>query len=161
MKTLALFILSMVVSNPSLLSQNKNIYVDPVVNSVGIGPLTGNKNLAFGVKNIIVEAAQDKGYSLNSNRDNSSVLQIEVVYFDILNTNSSVSIFHKDENTVVVRLKGKLLVNNRVVKEYLSTEKSSEISVSTMIISEDGGFNQQSARNAIKKACIQLTDKLL
>ena len=118
MKTLALFILSMVVSNPSLLSQNKNIYVDPVVNSVGIGPLTGNKNLAFGVKNIIVEAAQDKGYSLNSNRDNSSVLQIEVVYFDILNTNSSVSIFHKDENTVVVRLKGKLLVNNRVVKEY-------------------------------------------
>lgn len=161
MKTLALFILSMVVSNPSLLAQNKNIYVDPVVNSVGVGPLTGNKNLAFGVKNIIVEAAQDKGYSLNSNRDNSSVLQIEVVYFDILNTNSSVSIFHKDENTVVVRLKGKLLVNNRVVKEYLSTEKSSEISVSTMIISEDGGFNQQSARNAIKKACIQLTDKLL
>ena len=149
------------VTNPSLLAQNKNIYVDPVVNSVGVGPLTGNKNLAFGVKNIIVEAAQDKGYSLNSNRDNSSVLQIEVVYFDILNTNSSVSIFHKDENTVVVRLKGKLLVNNRVVKEYLSTEKSSEISVSTMIISEDGGFNQQSARNAIKKACIQLTDKLL
>ena len=149
------------VTNPSLLAQNKNIYVDPVVNSVGVGPLTGNKNLAFGVKNIIVEAAQDKGYSLNSNRDNSSVLQIEVVYFDILNTNSSVSIFHKDENTVIVRLKGKLLVNNRVVKEYLSTEKSSEISVSTMIISEDGGFNQQSARNAIKKACIQLTDKLL
>lgn len=161
MKYLAILILGLVVSNPSLIAQNKNIYIDPVVNSVGIGPLTGNKNLAFGVKNIIVEAAQDKGYSLNVNRDSSSVLQIEIVYFDILNTNSSISIFHKDANTVIVRLKGKLIVGGKVVKEYLAAEKSSEISVSTMIISEDGGFNQQSARNAIKKACIQLTDKLL
>jgi len=151
----------MITGSLPLSSQNKNIYIDPVVNSVGVGPLTGNKNLAFGIKNIIVEAAQDKGYSLNIDRDSSSVLQIEVVYFDILNTNSSISIFHKDANTVVVRLKGKLLVKGKVVKEFLATEKSSEISVSTMIISEEGGFNQQSARNAIKKACIQLTDKLL
>lgn len=151
----------MIAGSLPLSSQNKNIYIDPVVNSVGVGPLTGNKNLAFGIKNIIVEAAQDKGYSLNIDRDSSSVLQIEVVYFDILNTNSSISIFHKDANTVVVRLKGKLLVKGKVVKEFLATEKSSEISVSTMIISEEGGFNQQSARNAIKKACIQLTDKLL
>jgi hypothetical protein len=75
-----------------------NIYVGDIVNNIKIGPLTGNKNLAFGTKK---------------------------------------------------------------VKEFVATGKSSEISTSTMIIDEGGGFNQASARSALKKTIINLIEKLL
>ena len=35
------------------ITQEKSIYINPVSNSVKIGTMTGNKNLDFGVKNII------------------------------------------------------------------------------------------------------------
>ena len=136
------------------------VYVGTVTNKVKIGPLTGNKNLAFGVKNIAEEAILDKGHDLN---DDSTAfkLDLEIVYFDIQQTSTGVSVFHKTENETIIRIKGILYTNDKKPKEYVATGKSSEISTSTMIIDEGGGFNQASARSALKKTIINLIEKLL
>ncbi len=44
-----------------------HIWVEGVDNQVKIGKLAGNRNLAFGVKNILEEFLQEKGYDLNEN----------------------------------------------------------------------------------------------
>ena len=143
-----------------LTAQPYTVYVGTVTNKVKIGPLTGNKNLAFGVKNIVEEAILDKGHDL-VNDSSAFRLDLEIVYFDIQQTSTGVSVFHKTENETIIRIKGILYNGGKKPKEYIATGKSSEISTSTMIIDEGGGFNQASARSALKKTIINLIDKLL
>jgi hypothetical protein len=45
--------------------QNQEIWVDAVTNKIQIGSLAGNRNLEFGVRNIIEEFLQEKDYDLN------------------------------------------------------------------------------------------------
>jgi len=142
--------------------QYKTVYVNTVVNSVKIGPMTGNKNLAFGVKNIIEEVAQDKGYNLANKEDAEFVINTNIVYMDQKQTNTNVSIFHKDENAVIIRMEGVLLDNKgKLIKRQTVTDESSEISTSTLLISESGQFNSTVMRNAVKKTCVALITKLL
>lgn len=141
-------------------AQPVSVYVGSVTNKVKIGSLTGNKNLAFGVKNIVEEAILDKGYDLNNN-SSASKLDLEIIYFDIQQTATGISVFHKTENETIIRIKGILYVNGKKPKEYVAIGKSSEISTSTMIIDEGGGFNQASARSALKKTIINLIENLL
>ena len=158
MKTLFAIILFLVCGLTQ--AQPISVYVGKVTNKVQIGPLTGNKNLAFGVKNIAEEVIQDKGHFL-SNDSSSFKLDIEIIYFDIQQTATGVSVFHKTDNETIIRVKGILYTNDKKPKEYIATGKSSEISTSTMIVDEGGGFNQASARSALKKTIINLIDKLL
>ena len=141
-------------------AQPVTVYVGTVTNKVKMGPLTGNKNLAFGVKNVAEEAILDKGHDLN-NDSSAFKLDLEIIYFDIQQTATGVSVFHKTENETIIRIKGILYTNDKKPKEYIATGKSSEISTSTMIIDEGGGFNQASARSALKKTIINVIDKLL
>jgi len=141
-------------------AQPVTVYVGTVTNKVKMGPLTGNKNLAFGVKNIAEEAILDKGHDL-VNDSSAFRLDLEIVYFDIQQTSTGISVFHKTENETIIRIKGILYTNDKKPKEYVATGKSSEISTSTMIIDEGGGFNQASARSALKKTIINLIEKLL
>ena len=143
-----------------VLAQPVSVYVGNVTNKVKIGPLTGNKNLAFGIKNIAEEAILDKGHDL-TNDSSAFKLDLEIVYFDIQQTSAGVSVFHKTENETIIRIKGILYDNGKKPKEYVATGKSSEISTSTMIVDEGGGFNQASARSALKKTIINLFEKLL
>ena len=138
------------------------ISVNTVRNSVKMGPMTGNLNLTFGVKNIIQEVLQDKGYTLVNKEDADLFVDVEIVYMDQQKTASNVAIFHKDENAVVIRMLGKLIdKQGKVVKKELVTDESSEISTSTLLISESGEFNSTVMRNAIKKTCVQVVSKLL
>jgi hypothetical protein len=143
-----------------LSAQPMTVYVGKVTNKVQMGPLTGNKNLAFGVKNVAEEAILDKGHDLN-NDSSAFKLDLEIIYFDIQQTATGVSVFHKTNNETIIRIKGILYTNDKKPKEYIATGKSSEISTSTMIIDEGGGFNQASARSALKKTIINLIEKLL
>ena len=143
-----------------VLAQPVSVYVGNVTNKVKIGPLTGNKNLAFGIKNIAEEAILDKGHDL-TNDSSAFRLDLEIIYFDIQQTSTGVSVFHKTENETIIRIKGILYTNEKKPKEYIATGKSSEISTSTMIVDEGGGFNQASARSALKKTIINLIEKLL
>jgi len=156
-----LFLTAILISLYSFLyAQPTTAYVGKVTNKVQIGPLTGNKNLAFGVKNVAEEVILDKGHNLN-NDSSAFRLDLEIIYFDIQQTSTSVSVFHKTENETIIRIKGILYTNEKKSKEYIATGKSSEISTSTMIIDEGGGFNQASARSALKKTIINLIEKLL
>ena len=135
-----------------------HIYVEKVTNKVVIGKLAGNRNLEFGVKNILEEYLQDKGYDLTS--DAEQKLKVEIVYLDVLTTKSNLSVFHKGEQEVVIRLKGILYKDGIKEKEVIVEESSSEISMSTLIIDEGGKFNQTSLSNALKKGCDKLITKL-
>jgi hypothetical protein len=125
------------------------VSVNTVRNSVKMGPMTGNLNLTFGVKNIIQEVLQDKGYPLVNKEDADLFVDVEIVYMD-------------QQNAVVIRMFGKLIdKSGKVVKKELVTDESSEISTSTLLISDNGEFNSTVMRNALKKTCVQVVNKLL
>lgn len=138
-----------------------SIFILPIKNNIKIGSLSGNINLTLGVKNILEEALLDKEFNISGNIENSDyTLQTELIYFDIVRTNSNISVFHKDNNETIIRMRGILYKGNKKVKEIIVEESSSEISSSTLAISYDGSFNQQTARNAVKKTCIKLIETL-
>jgi len=137
---------------------DNHIYVEKVTNKVVIGKLAGNRNLEFGVKNVLEEYLQDKGYELSS--DAEQKLKVEIVYLDVLTTKKNISVFHKNEQEVVIRLKGILYKDGIKEKEVIVEESSSEISMSTLIVDEGGKFNQTSLSNALKKGCDKLITKL-
>jgi hypothetical protein len=87
-------------------------------------------------------------------------LDVDIIYLDILTTKKNISVFHKNEQEVVIRLKGYLYKEGIKVKEVMIEESSSEISISTLIIDEGGKFNQTSLSNALKKGCDKLITKL-
>jgi len=144
-----------------LFAQETKMCIGDIKNSIKIGSLAGNKNLVFGIKNVAEEAILDKGFTVVDKNDSTYKIGFEVVYFDILQTNAGVGVFHKNNNETIIRIKGTLTKGNKKIKEYLGTGKSSEISTSTMIIDEGGGFNQTSARSALKKTIIDVIDTLL
>ena len=127
-----------------------------------MGSLSGNVNLTLGVKNILEEALMDKEYNLSNNEESSDyTLQTELIYFDIMQTSKNISVFHKNENETIIRIKGTLYSKSKKIKEIIVEESSSEISSSTLAISYDGSFNQQTARNAVKKTCIKLIEGII
>ena len=137
----------------------KDVKIDNVSNNVKIGTLAGNRNLAFGVRTIIEEYIQDANIDINPNSEN--ILDIQIVYLDVLNTKKNISIIHSGEEEVVVRLRGILYQNGKKIKDVVVEESSSEINMSTLVVAEDGKFNQTSLSNALKKSCNKLVDKLL
>lgn len=137
---------------------DEHIYVEKVTNKVVVGKLAGNRNLEFGVKNVLEEYLQDKGYNLSSDAENK--LRVEIIYLDVLTTKKSISVFHKGEEEVVIRLKGILYKDGIKEKEVIVEESSSEISMSTLLVDQGGKFNQTSLSNALKKGCDKLITKL-
>lgn len=117
--------------------------------------MMGNKNLAFGFKNIMLEFLQDKDYELIDSCNLADYrVEVELLFLDVLKTSSGVSVFHKQNDETILRVRGKLLdPKGKKIKETVVTEKSSEISMSSLIVTEGGGFNQQAVSNVIKKSC--------
>jgi hypothetical protein len=139
--------------------EENELWVDDVTNQVKIGKLAGNRNLEFGVRNILEEYIQEAGYALSDNAGKR--IKVEIVYLDVLTTKTNISVFHRDNAEVVIRLKGILYKDGKKVKEVMVEESSSEISMSTLIVDGGGKFNQTSLSNALKKGCEQIITKLL
>jgi len=135
------------------------ITVAPVENRVQIGALAGNRNLAFGVKNILEEYLVVKEYDLADGSD--KVLKVEILYLDVFKKEANLSIFHGATDAVVVRMRGTLYHKGKVVSKAIVEEKAEEVSMSTLLVDEGGQFNQQNLSSAIKKACNSLINKLL
>ncbi len=157
MRVILLSILLLFCSN----TFSQKICIGSITNSIKIGSLANNKNLVFGIKNIAEEAILDKGYLIVEKNDSTPKLSFDVIYFDVLQTSAGVSVFHKNDNETIIRIKGTLTQPGKKPKEYIATGKSSEISTSTIIIDEGGGFNQASARSALKKTIINLIETIL
>ena len=142
--------------------ESKKIFIQSVDNKIELGPLTKNRNLSFGVKNILLENLQELNYEVTDSVQNSDYsVKVELLYFDIVQTNSGFSVFHKNDSETILRIKGYLYnKQGKKIKEYVATGKSSEVSVSTLIIAEDGKFNQTSVSNVIKKSSETLIQNL-
>ena len=132
----------------------KKVFIQSIENKIEIGTLAKNRNLVFGFKNILLENLQELNYDVvSSAKDADYTIKVELLYFDVLETNSGFSVFHKSENETVLRIRGYLYnKDGKKIKEFVSVGKSSEISMSTLIISEGGGINQTSVSNVIKKS---------
>ena len=132
----------------------KKVFIQSIENKIEVGSLAKNRNLVFGFKNILLENLQELNYDVtDSANDADYSIKVELLYFDVLETNSGFSVFHKSDNETVLRVKGYLYKKDgKKIKEFVSVGKSSEISMSTLIISEGGGINQTSVSNVIKKS---------
>jgi len=62
----------------------EHVWVESVENKVKVGKLAGNRNLAFGVKNVLEEALQEKGLDLAPSA--TQKLKVEIIYLDVLTT---------------------------------------------------------------------------
>jgi hypothetical protein len=138
--------------------QTNEIWIESVTNKIQIGNLAGNRNLEFGVRNIVEEFLQEKDFELTP--DAAQKVTVEIVYLDVLKTKSNLSVFHKDKESVVIRLKGILKSEGKKIKEVIVEEESSEISMATLVVDNGGTFNQQSLSNALKKSSDKLVTKL-
>ena len=132
----------------------KKVFIQSIENKIEVGSLAKNRNLVFGFKNILLENLQELNYDVTDSVNNADYsIKVELLYFDVLETNSGFSVFHKSDNETVLRVKGYLYnKDGKKIKEFVSIGKSSEISISTLIISEGGGINQTSVSNVIKKS---------
>ena len=152
----------MLIKSDNKIQEPKKVYIQSVENKIQIGPLSKNRNLVFGFKNILLENLQELDYEVTDSLSNSDYsLKVELLYFDVIQTNQGVSVFHKNDNETILRIKGYLYdKNGKKIKDVNATGKSSEISLSTLIISEGGGINQTSVSNVIKKSSETLIQNL-
>ncbi len=142
------------------LGTDDGIFVSSVKNKVVMGSLAGNRNLEFGVQNILDEfIVEEKDLVLNPYANRT--IEVEILYLDVLKTQSNLSVFHKNTDAVVIRMRGKLLDKGKVIKTVVVEESAEEVSMSTLLIDEGGKFNQQNLSTAIKKSCNSLINKLL
>jgi hypothetical protein len=137
----------------------KDIAIGAITNKVQIGNLAGNRKLEFGVKNILEEVIQERGISLDPASKN--MLKVDIIYLDVLKTQSSFSIVHNNKESVVIRLQGFLYKDNKLDKKFLVEESADEISMSTLLVDEGGKFNNQNLSSALKKACNSLVNKII
>lgn len=142
-----------------VLSANSQDISISVQNSIKLGDLAGNRKVEFGVANIIEEIVQEKGYSLNPSSKN--IIFAELIYMDVVKTKSNLSVFHKDNTDVIIRIKGYIAKDGSKSKPILVEGSASEVSTSTILVGTDGKFNQQNLSTAIKKACYELIQKLI
>lgn len=139
--------------------EEEHIWVESVTNNIVMGDLAGDRNLAFGVKNIMEEYLQESGYSLTNN--SKQRIKVQLIFLDVITSKKNISVVHKNEQAVVIRMKGTLYLDDKKIKEVIAEESSSEVSMSTLVIDDGGSFNQTSLSNAIKKTCGSLVTKLL
>lgn len=145
-----------------LFSQTNKIFIKSIENKIESGSLANNRNLTFGFKNILLENLQELDFEITDSVNQADViLRVEILFFDVNQTDEGFSVFHKLDNQTILIIKGYLY--NKVgkkIKESSATGKSSEISLSTLIISESGGINQTSVSNVIKKSSETLIKNL-
>jgi hypothetical protein len=135
------------------------IKVAPVNNRIVMGQLAGSRNLAFGVKGIMEEFLQEDGYDVSD--EATKEIKIELLYLDVLKTQTNLSVFHRNSDAVVIRMRGQLVEDGKVKKTVIVEESAEEVSMAALVIDEGGKFNQTNLSSALKKSCNTLVNKLL
>lgn len=137
----------------------QDISVLPVENKIVMGKFAGSRNVAFGVKNIIEENLQENNY--NVTEDSPTQIKVEILYMDVVKTQTNLSVFHRNSDAVVIRMRGQLIQDDKVKKTAIVEESAEEVFVGTVIIDEGGKFNNENLSSALKKCSTTLINKLL
>ena len=140
------------------LYSQETIKIEKVTNNIVMGPFAGNRNLAFGVKNILEEVIQDQDFYLDNNSPRS--IKVELLYFDVKKNNMQITVYGRKVDITQIVAGARLIIDGKVVKKVIAKGTSKSISTSTLIIDDGGKFSQAGVSIALKKVCEQLIKKL-
>ena len=151
---LLLFLLSLLFSY-TLIGQE--LKIGDVQNNIVLGDLAGNRDLAFGVKNVLEEVVQDYGYDLNPNSNN--LLEVELLFFDVQKNNMQLAVYAKNIDVYQIVAKGTYF-DGKKKRKAVAKGTAKSISTATLVIDQGGKFSQANVSTAIKKLCEDLIRKL-
>jgi len=136
----------------------QEIKIGDVTNKIQLGDLAGNRDLAFGVRNVLEEVIQDKGFDLNPN--SSLEITVDILFFDVKKNNVQLAIYSKNTDIYSIIARASLRKNGKKKKQVTAKGQAKSISTATLIIDEGGKFSQTNVSTAMKKLCEDLIDKL-
>ena len=136
-----------------VISTAQEIKINDIKNSIQTGPLAGNRNIGFGMKNILEELVQDYDYNLNDKSDN--VLVVELIYFDVKRTQSNIALYSKSSSQTEI-----IAVAKYKKKKVKVKGTSKDITTSLILLNEQGQFTQNSVSVALKKLSENIIKKL-
>lgn len=142
----------------SQLVNGQEIKIGDVQNQIIIGDLAGNRDLAFGVKNVLEEVVQDYGYYLNPN--SHLEIKVDLLYFDVQKNNMQLAIYSKQIEVYKIIAKAYLYKNGKKKKSVTAKGTAKSISTATLVVDQGGVFSQANVSSAIKKLCEELISKL-
>ena len=152
---LLLFLLSFLFTNIVI---GQEIKIGEVQNKIEIGDLAGNRDLAFGVSNVLEEVIQDIGYDLNPN--SNLEITVDILFFDIKKSNLQIAVYSKKTDTYMLAARATLYKDGKKKKKVTATGEAKSISTATLLVDEGGQFSQQNVSTAIKKVVEELVKKL-
>ena len=152
---LLLFLLSFLLSF-SITAQE--IKIGSINNEIILGDLAGNRDLAFGVQNVLEEVVQDAGYDLNPN--SSLEINVDILFFDVKKNNVQLAVYSKNTDIYTIIARATLYKNGKKKKQVTAKGQAKSISSATLVVDEGGKFSQANVSTAIKKLCEQLITKL-
>jgi uncharacterized lipoprotein YajG len=154
MKSILIFLFTV---NFYINSTAQDIWIGDIENKVIAGPALGNRDLSFGVKNILEELLQDRGYSIYPNSTN--ILSIEIMYFDVQKTSIQLGAYSKNLDVTEIIFRATLTKEGRKLKPIVVKGQAKSISTSTLIIDQGGKFSQADVSTALKKVCEDVLTK--
>ncbi len=131
----------------------QNIKIDNIKNSIQTGPLVNNRNVGFGLKNILEELVQDLDYNLNDKATN--ILTVELLYFDVKRTQSNIALYSKSSSETEI-----IAIAKYKKKKVKVKGTSKDITTSLILLNEQGQFTQNSVSVALKKLSENIIKKL-
>lgn len=134
------------------------IQIGEVENNIKLGPFAGNRDMAFGVQNILEEIVQDRGLDLSPKAE--TILHVELLYFDVKKTNVQLAVYAKNTEATEIIAKAYFIVNGKKKKPVVAKGVAKSISTATLIIDQGGKFSQTDVSTALKKVCVELIEKL-
>tara|TARA_B100000212_G_scaffold288307_1_gene229326 strand:+ start:208 stop:678 length:471 start_codon:yes stop_codon:yes gene_type:complete len=152
---LLLFLLSFLFSF-SIVAQE--VKIGTVENKIILGQLAGNRDLSFGVQNVLEEVVQDAGYDLNPN--SSLEITVDILFFDVKKSNVQIAVYSKNTDIYTIIARATLIKNGKKKKQVTAKGQAKSISTATIVVDEGGQFSQANVSSAIKKLCEQLITKL-
>ncbi len=152
---LLLFLLSFLFTNIVI---SQEVKIGKVENKIEIGDLAGNRDLAFGVSNVLEEVIQDAGYFLNPN--SNLEITVDILFFDVKKSNLQIAVYSKKTDTYMIAARATLYKDGKKKKKVTATGEAKSISTATLLVDEGGKFSQASVSTAIKKVVEELVEKL-
>jgi len=152
---LLLFLLSFLFTNIVI---GQEVKIGKVENKIEIGDLAGNRDLAFGVTNVLEEVIQDAGYDLNPN--SNLEITVDILFFDVKKSNLQIAVYSKKTHTYMLAARATLYKDGKKKKNVTATGEAKSISTATLLVDEGGQFSQQNVSTAIKKVVEELVKKL-
>ena len=136
----------------------QEVKIGNVENKIALGDLAGNRDLAFGVRNLLEEIVQDAGYDLNPN--STTELNVDLLFFDVKKTNIQLAVYGKNTDSYQIIAQAYIVKDGKKKKPVTAKGEAKSISTATLIIDKGGKFSQANVSTALKKVCEELVSKL-